>query len=170
MNIDKILIPAYLIVMVIANIIVKEIGPTGLWISSFLLIPFDFVIRSILHERWTGKNLFKRLSLLILAAGFLTYLINSSAQNIAIASFVAFMLAQAAASIFYQIHQSKKYFYKVNGSDFLAIIVDSIAFQFIAFGEPEIYIIAGQVIIKFIGGLMWYYIIFNLLNFKPNEK
>ena len=145
---------------VAANLLVKHIGPTGLWISSFTLIPFDFICRCYFHETWSGKKLIIRLFLLTIASSLVTILINFSALNIALGSALGFTAAQITAGIFYQLNINRSSFIKVNGSDFVAIVFDSIVFQYIAFSILDWKITLGQVVIKLIGGLIWYFIIF----------
>lgn len=158
----------YLLSFISANLLVKWVGAYGLWFSSFFLIPFDFVVRCILHERWRGLKLITNLFLLTLASGVITYLINSHAFNIAFASISGFTAAQITAGIFYQIVKAKNktYFIKVNGSDLVGIISDSLLFQFIAFGSIIPLVTIGQVLIKFAGGLVWYWILFHRIKIQ----
>lgn len=156
----KILLTVYLISFVCANLLVKHFGPPGLLFSSFFLIPFDFVARCVIHEKYKGKQLIVIISSLTLAASLVTVLINYEAMNIALASMAGFTAAQIAAGIFYQSNKSKNFFYKVNLSDLVAITFDSIIFQLVAFSIIDPRITLGQIVIKFAGGLLWYYIIF----------
>lgn len=161
--VSRIFVPIYLAAFVAANLLVKHYGPTGLWFSSFLLIPFDFVCRCIFHETWSGKRLVINLSALTLLSGLITFAINSAALNIALASFAGFAAAQVGAGIFYQRNKKASWFYKVNVSDLLAIVFDSIVFQLVAFSALDITVTGGQVVIKFLGGLLWYFILFRCL-------
>lgn len=162
----------FLLAFVAANLIVKHFGAPGLWLSSFLLIPFDFVCRCIIHEKLSGAKLFFTLLLLSIAAAVVTVLINWQATNIALGSVAGMCAAQLAAGFFYQATKSRSYFVKVNGSDLAAIIFDSIVFQAIAFNSIQPSITIGQIIVKFAGGLLWYYIIFKKLKYgeKINRK
>lgn len=160
----------YLIALVAANLIVKHFGPPGLWFSSALLIPFDFVCRAIFHETWKGKNLVINLLLLTIVSGIITFALNHEALNIAMASFSGIVAVQIFAGIFYQAFLKKSYFFKVNLSDIVAIIVDSIVFQLVAFGAVNFEVTGGQMLIKAIGGLFWFFIIFKLFKFNPNEQ
>jgi uncharacterized PurR-regulated membrane protein YhhQ (DUF165 family) len=163
-----VLIPLYLIAFISANLIVKHFGAYGLWFSSALLIPFDFVCRCIIHEKYKGARLIAILFALTVAAAGWTILINFDALNIALASCLGFAAAQVGAGIFYQSNKNKSWFFKVNISDLLAIIFDSIVFQYVAFWSIDPAVTAGQICIKFAGGLFWYYILFKKL--KINEK
>lgn len=157
----------YLLSFVGANLLVKHFGAYGLWFSSFLLIPFDFVCRCLLHEKWKGLKLIFNLLLLTAASGAITYLINRHAINIALGSLAGFSASQLGAGIFYQwLKQSKNWFFKVNISDLIAIVCDSLVFQYIAFDKLVIPVTIGQVAIKFAGGLMWYYILFKKIKIQ----
>lgn len=165
----KIVIALFLVSFVAANLIVKHFGAYGLWISSFTLIPLDFICRCLIHERYSGTRLVVLLFLLTAAAAVLTYLINADAKFIALASIAGFAAAQVGAGIFYQIHkENESWFFKVNISDLIAIIFDSIVFQLVAFSTVTWAVTGGQILIKFAGGLLWYYIIFKKL--KLHEK
>lgn len=156
----KIIIPMFLVAFVAANLIVKHFGIYGLWFSSFLLIPFDFIARCIIHERYRGTYLVLVLFALTMCAAAITIIINSNAVNIALASVCGFAAAQLMAGTFYQSAIKQTYFIKVNLSDLIAIVFDSIVFQVVAFSVFKIDVTAGQIVIKFIGGLFWYFIIF----------
>lgn len=150
----------YLGAIVAANLLVSYFGPWGLLISSTLLIPFDFVLRCRFHERWRGLALVFRLGVLVSLGAGLTYLCNQEAYLIALGSMCAFIAANIGAGLFYQATLERAYLVKVNGSDLVAILIDSVVFQLIAFGQFKWYIMLGQSTIKFIGGLFWYYVLF----------
>lgn len=156
----------YLTAFIIANFLVLYFGKYGLLLSSLFLIPFDFVMRCFFHETWKGKELILKLGFIVLSASVLTYLINYNSQNIAIGSAGGFISAQIFAGIFYQLFINKSFFLKVNGSDAVGILVDSIVFQLLAFGSLNIYIMLSQFILKIIGGLFWYWILFVKFNFQ----
>lgn len=158
----------YLTAFVLANLMVLWYGKYGLIFTALFLIPFDFVMRCLFHEKWKGKELILKLGGLIIVASVLTYFINSGSKNIAIASAVGFISAQIIAGIFYQLTIKKSYFIKVNGSDFFGIIVDSLLFQLIAFSIIDLNITISQTILKIIGGLFWYWLFF--VKLKLQEK
>lgn len=166
----NIFIVFYLIALVSANLIVKHFGAPGLWFSSALLIPFDFICRAIFHETWKGEKLVINLLLLTVVSGIVTFVINHKALDIALASFSGIVAVQVFAGIFYQMFMKKSYFFKVNLSDLIAIIVDSITFQLVAFNSVNFEVTGGQMLIKALGGLFWYYIIFKIFKFNPNER
>jgi uncharacterized PurR-regulated membrane protein YhhQ (DUF165 family) len=154
---------------------VMKWGAPGLILSSLFLIPFDYVMRCIFHETWKGRELIFKFGALILISSVATFLINFDTFWIAVASAVGFIAAQIAAGIFYQSFIKRSFFLKVNGSDFVAIVVDSIIFQLIAFGMMNWWVMSGQIILKIFGGLFWFWIIFTKLKLgekikKNNEK
>lgn len=110
------------------------------------------------------------LSLLLLTAlaSAITIIINHDAIPIAMASVAGFTAAQVVAGIAYQLLMQKAFFAKVNGTDLLAVIIDSIIFQIIAFGGLHWNIVGLQVALKSIGGLVWYIILFK--KYKIHEK
>jgi queuosine precursor transporter len=159
-------ISIYLIAFVLANLIVLYFGSIGLIFTALFLIPFDFVMRCIFHETWKGIELILKLGLIVIAASLITFVINRNAINIAIASSVGFILAQIFAGIFYQFFIKKSFFIKVNGSDAIGILIDSLAFQLIAFGIINYNILVGQFLLKLIGGLFWYWVIFKKIKLQ----
>lgn len=161
-------ISIYLLAFVLSNFIVLWFGANGLIFTALFLIPFDFVMRCLFHETWKGKELILKLGLLVLTASLLTFLINQNTLNIAIASAIGFISAQLFAGVFYQIFINKSYFVKVNGSDAVGILVDSIIFQLIAFSVVLPEITVSQFLLKIVGGLFWYWIIF--VKLKLQEK
>jgi uncharacterized PurR-regulated membrane protein YhhQ (DUF165 family) len=109
-----------------------------------------------------------KLGALVITASIITYLINADAQNIALGSAGGFISAQIAAGLFYQLVIKKSYFIKVNGSDAIGILIDSIVFQLLAFSVINYEITIIQFVLKLLGGLFWYWIIF--VKLKLQEK
>jgi hypothetical protein len=155
-----ILISAYWISIVVGNLLVSWLGPPGIIITSFIFIPFDFVIRCIIHERLKRYQLYFALLFLIGTGALMTYALNRHAEAIAKASVIAFSLAGLTGSLVYQLLIHKRGMIKINVSDASALIVDSIIFQTVAFDKISISIISLQIIVKVLGGLLWYYILF----------
>lgn len=158
----------YIIMFIVANFLVLKFGKIGIFIASSVFIPFDFVIRCYFQEKWNGRQLIFKMGGLILIASIISFLMNYQVKNIAIASFFSFLISQTMAAFIYQNLKQKSYLIKVNGSDFIAIITDSIIFQWIAFNIVLFEITATQVLIKTIGGIFWYFILFKYL--KIQEK
>ena len=161
-------ISLYLLAFILANFIVLHFGPVGLIFTALFLIPFDFVMRCMFHEQWKGLELILKLGLLVVVASIITYLINSASLNIALGSMTGFISAQIVAGIFYQMFIKKSYFIKVNGSDAVGILMDSVVFQLVAFSFVDLDITVGQFVLKIIGGFFWYWMIFE--HWKLHEK
>lgn len=161
-------ISLYLLAFILANFLVIWFNQLGLIITALIIIPFDFVMRCSFHEDWKGAELIVKLGSLVIVASLITYLINSEYQNIALGSMLGFMSAQIVSGILYQLLIRRSYFIKVNGSDAIGILIDSIIFQLTAFSVivPEITI--SQFLLKIIGGMFWYWIIF--VKFKLQKK
>lgn len=161
-------ISLYLFAFVLSNFIVLWFGAQGLIFTALFLIPFDFVMRCMFHEQWKGVELIIKLGALVMVASLLTYLINAQSQNIALGSMFGFISAQIVAGIFYQLAISRSYLLKVNGSDLVGILFDSVVFQLVAFNFINLNITITQTILKFFGGLFWYWIIFE--KFKLQDR
>jgi uncharacterized PurR-regulated membrane protein YhhQ (DUF165 family) len=156
----------YILAIISANFIALYIGQKGLIITAFLLVPFDFTLRSYFHETWKNNKLLINLSILIITASGITYFLNQNTINIAIGSSVAFLLSNIFASIYYQININKSFFNKVNISDFVGIIIDSFIFQLIAFNNISTSVMSAQILIKILGGLFWYWVIFKKIKLQ----
>lgn len=154
----------FLISIILGNLLVHELGRWGVLITSFVFIPFDFVIRCYIHELYTGKKLYVILFSIICLGALATYITNHDAKNIAIGSVSGFAIASLAGSLFYQLSLKQIPLIKVNGSDIIALIVDSIIFQLIAFGSIVWAVTSWQIAVKILGGLLWYYILINKFN------
>lgn len=162
----RLILPFYLFSFVCANLLVRQFGAYGLWFSSFFLIPFDFICRCIFHEKWKGSKLILNLFILTCISGLITYFINRNTVHIAIGSVFGFTAAQIGAGIYYQLNKKRSWFAKVNGSDLVAIMFDSIVFQFVVFGSINPLVTIGQIVIKFTGGLVWYWILFHRIKIQ----
>src|SRR5437870_6356702 len=96
-------IAMYLGAIVAANLLVVQFGPSVTILDAFLFIALDLTARDNLHEAWEHQGLVWKMSLLIAGGSLLSFLLNRDAGQIAIASFVAFMLANVADTISYQL-------------------------------------------------------------------
>ena len=159
-------ISIYLMAFILANYMVIWYGPTGLIFTALFLVPFDFVMRCVFHETMKGVKLFLFMAFLVTMASVVTYYINQESYNIAMGSVAGFSCAQLLAGIFYQIFIKKSYFIKVNGSDFVGIIVDSIVFQLVAFSTIDTTITISQIVMKVLGGLFWYWLFFKVIKIQ----
>ena len=145
--------------IVSANLVLYFLGPIP-WamVNGFIFIGLDFVVRDKLHEIWE-THLWKRMLGLIFTGSAISVLFNVGALQIAIASFIAFMVAGLVDAAIYHALKDKKWLIKSNASNAGGSIADSILFPTIAFGAfiPEI--ILGQIASKFLGGVVWSFVI-----------
>lgn len=142
---------------VAANLVVNLWGQPALIFTAWVLIPFDLVTRDILHDRWHGAALVRRMGLLILAGSLLTCVASWEAKQVALASFAAFAAAGTVnALVFHRLLRRTRYF-RMNASNLAAASVDSIVFPLVAFGVSgtSLSLCVAQAASKFIGGLLW---------------
>ncbi|MEA4903167.1 VUT family protein [Desulfitobacterium sp.] len=156
---------AYLAANVLSNLSVSYFGAISTPINAFLLIAFDLVSRDALHERWHHNNLKLKMLLLIGTGATLSYFLNRGAGQIAIASFVAFLLTGLTDTLVYQMLRNQPKLIKVNGSNIVSAAVDSIAFPTIAFGSFIPWVIIAQFSAKIFGGYIW-----SLILFRGNKR
>jgi len=145
----------YLVAIVLANITTAIFGASWSIVNAFLFIGLDLTCRDKLHEHWKNDNLFWNMLILILSGSLMSYLLNSSAGIIAIASFTAFLLANIVDVFIYQKLINKSKLIKINGSNVGSAIVDSLVFPTIAFGGILWTITLGQFLAKVLGGYIW---------------
>jgi uncharacterized PurR-regulated membrane protein YhhQ (DUF165 family) len=144
----------YLISIVLANLSVAYFGPTASIVNAFLFIGLDITARDTLHDMW-HENLKRNMAILIISGSVLSLLLESKVLPIAIASCVAFFLANVVDTAVYSALHNRNRFQRVNGSNLAASLVDSTVFPILAFGGIFIPIMAGQFIAKVLGGYMW---------------
>ncbi len=150
------LIMLYLAAIVAANLIITNLGSQVSIITAFFFIGLDLTARDSLHEKWRGRRLWWKMALLIATGSILSYVLNSNAAPIALASFVAFAVAGVADTLTYLILGDKARMIRVNGSNIVSAAVDSFIFPVLAFGWPPLWgIVAGQFIAKIAGGFIW---------------
>lgn len=141
----------YISAICAANFSVHLFGPIATPFNAFLLIGLDFVIRDKLHERIGVR----KIMLLIIIAGAISYAINPATDMIAIASVSAFALAALTDATVYQSLIRKPWLVKSNGSNVASSAVDSVVFPLIAFGAFIPWVVAGQFVAKVFGGAVW---------------
>ncbi len=145
----------YLLAIVVSNIVVAMWGQAALIFTSLILIPFDFVARDILHERWQGKSLLKNIVLLGLAGSLITIILNTDAVWIALASVTAMCMALTVNTILYKLLYKVPRFKRMAVSNTITACVDSVVFPLIAFGGLSITLSIIQIISKSLGSLAW---------------
>lgn len=155
------LIAVYISAMVTANLLVWWLGPWFSPINAFLLIGLDLTLRDVMHDRLTKWELLA----VVLSGGLLTYLLNPSAANIAVASATAFTVSAFADWLAYSLLRKHSWNVRANGSNAVGAAVDSVIFPVMAFGSWLPHIIALQFLAKVTGGAIWAWLI--SLKFKP---
>lgn len=140
----------YAVAMTCANLSIAAFGPWVSPINAFFLIGLDLALRDWLHVRlrvW-------QMGALIAATGLLTYILNPSAQHIAIASAVSFALAALADWLTFTKLQGS-WLRRSMGSNVVGAAVDSLIFPTLAFGALMPSIVLMQFAAKVAGGAMW---------------
>jgi uncharacterized PurR-regulated membrane protein YhhQ (DUF165 family) len=153
-----ILVGLYLAAIIIANITVALFGPSVVVINAFLFIGLDLTTRDRLHEHWQTGRAWK-MGLLIAAGSLISWLLNRAVAPIALASCVAFGLSAIADTIVYTWLHDRPVLQRINGSNAVSALIDSIVFPTLAFSMFLPWIIAGQFFAKFLGGAAWGFIL-----------
>lgn len=146
---------AYLAAIVLANLSVAAWGPPVVILNAFLFIGLDLTARDILHDRWNQKGLAWKMGLLIGAGGALSWVLNSDAGTIAVASTVAFAVAATVDATVYHLLRDRPYLLRVNASNVPGAAADSLVFPWLAFGGFLPLIVVGQFAAKVAGGFVW---------------
>jgi uncharacterized PurR-regulated membrane protein YhhQ (DUF165 family) len=140
----------YALAMTIANLSIAEFGPKVSPINAFFLIGLDLALRDWLQVKLKTRDM----GLLILASGGITYLLNPSAEMIAIASAIAFTVAAVVDwAVFTKVTGS--WLKRANTSNVAGAAVDSLLFPTIAFGSLMPHIVLMQFLAKVAGGYVW---------------
>jgi len=100
---NSVLVAAYLVSVVAANLAIAAFGPRATALVAFLLIGLDLTSRDALHEAWRSRSLLPKMALLILAGSLISWLINRDAAAVAFASFAAFAAAGAVDALSYHL-------------------------------------------------------------------
>ena len=149
------IVALYLAAIVAANLSVAAFGPSVVVVNAFLLIGLDLSARDRLHDAWSGRGLGPKMALLVAAGGFLSWLLNRDAAQIALASTVAFTAAATVDTLAYAAMHRWPRLARVNGSNVLSAAVDSLVFPTLAFGALLWPIVLGQLAAKVAGGFLW---------------
>lgn len=149
---------SYTIAMTIANLLVVAFGPAITPINAFVLIGLDLALRDWLHIKLSAKKMFG----LIVATGAITYALNPTAGQIAIASAVSFTAAAFIDWGVFQKLSKQSWIVRSNASNIAGAAVDSLIFPTIAFGVLMPYIVIMQFIAKVTGGAIWSFAIARL--------
>ena len=141
--------------IVLANLMVADLGPRVVIINAFLFIGLDLTARDHLHDTWKGNRLLPKMAVLIAAGSLLSWLLNRDAGRIALASFVAFAAAATVDAIVYHFLGKYPRWLRINGSNIPSAAVDSLLFPTLAFGVFLWPIVLGQFLAKVLGGFVW---------------
>ena len=130
----------WLAAIVAANLSIGHFGPSSSIINAFLLVGLTLTTRDILGLK---------MGALISTGGVISYLTQPAVGSIALASVIAFAVAETVDSIIF--HKTRS----INKSNVASAAVDSIIFPVIAFGGFPVAIILGQWVAKVAGGAIW---------------
>ena len=92
---------------------------------------------------------------LIIISGGISYLTNPLTGRIVIASVIAFAVSMILDTVVYQLLFKKRKIIKINGSNIISAVADSIIFPTIAFGGFSLWLTIGQFLAKVFGGFIW---------------
>lgn len=144
----------FLAAIAIANIAVHRYGQVALVFTAAILMPMDFLARDILHHRWEQSgSVVMPMSLLIAIGALLTIALNPTALYVAIASALAFTVSAAGNTAVYAATKGRNRFVRMNASNGVAAVVDSVVFPLMAFGSLDPGLSIAQAVIKSAGGL-----------------
>lgn len=145
----------YLFAIVLANLSSAAFGPGASVVNAFLFIGLDLTARDRLHEQWKHKHLARNMAMLIAAGSVLSFIVDAAALPIAIASLLAFSAANVADTLVYHLLGKFHPVVKVNGSNAVSALADSLIFPTVAFGGFLPLITLGQWVAKVAGGFVW---------------
>lgn len=158
---EGLLVALYLTAIVAANLSSAHFGPSASIYNAFGLIGLNLTTRDRLHDLW-GRNRFRNMALLILAGSGVSYAASKLlgagppevVAKIALASCVAFAVAETNDALFYHLLRKRPWLERSNVSNVIGAALDSVVFVSIAFGWlwP---IIFGQFCAKVAGGFLW---------------
>lgn len=151
------LIFGYLLAAGLANLLVKSLGAFGPAVSiltAFLLIGLNITTRDVLHRLWEGKDLWFRMSMLILLGAAISYI--AGAGSVALASMIAFAASEFIDALVFTLLARWGQILRMNGSNAASAAVDSVLFPLFAFPPPlSLPIVLGQAVAKIGGGFVW---------------
>lgn len=148
-------ISLYLTAIVLANLATATWGPAASIINAFLFIGLDLTSRDHLHDAWRGRGLVWKMGALIATGSALSYLLNRDAGPIALASCVSFAAAASLDALVYHVLWGRARLLRINGSNVLSALADSLVFPTIAFGGFLPLVTLGQWLAKVVGGFVW---------------
>lgn len=158
---SAVLVTLYLAAIVAANLSSTHFGPEASIYNAFFLIGLILTTRDKLHDLW-GRNRFRNMALLIAGGSALSYVAALTigagppdiVARIALASCAAFVVAESADTVLYQLIRKRPWLERANTSNLLGAALDSAVFVSIAFGWTW-EIIFAQLCAKVAGGFVW---------------
>lgn len=149
----------YLVFVATANVIIGMYGKTAtIWVALIFIGPV-FTLRDAIHENSPPGTVTRRIFLLILGGGMLSWLLTPAAGRVAFASMLAFLLSESIDALVYIAAHRYSWTVKSNVSNSVGALVDSLVFPLVAFGAFLPGIIAGQLAAKVVGGFIWVLVI-----------
>lgn len=161
-------IACYLVAIIIANALVTAYGQVALPFTSFALIPFDLIARDLLQDRWQGKQLRLRMTIVIAGGALLSVLTGTGSIRVNLASFTAFVVAGTIDALTYQWMIRYGRIFRINAATLTAAVTDSIIFVLIAFDHAVWRLILFQVFMKVAGGFCWSLLLYRF--FRPQPR
>lgn len=161
----------YLFAIVIANLDIvwfqeifgytNEVRTVVTVLNALVFIAFDLSSRDRLHEAWHEDKLVLKMSLLIATGSLISWMLNSGAAMIALASMISFGVSAVVDTVVYGLllKMGVKKLWRMNGSNLFSSATDSFLFPTIAFGGFSWMITIGNFLAKVIGGVVWAYIL-----------
>lgn len=153
------LVAMYLGAIVAANLLVARFGAVAVIPNALILVALDLTARDALHDAWRGDRL--RMAALIAAGSALSYVLNSAAGVVALASFLAFAASGATDALTYHLLRDHPRLTRMNASNVVSGLVDSVMFLSLlaSFGglpwSAVPLLVLGQWTAKTIGGALW---------------
>jgi uncharacterized membrane protein len=145
----------YLAAIVAANLLVTRFGARAVYLVAFALIGLDLTLRDRLHEAWRRERLVAKMGVLIASGSAISWLLNRGSARVALASCLAFAAAATADAVTFHLLGSRQYLVRVNGSNVLGALADSVVFPTLAFGSFALAVTGGQFLSKVAGGFLW---------------
>lgn len=164
------LVCAYLLAIVLANLLATAFGPWATPFIAFVLIGFDLTVRDFIHEKWRGRFLLSRLTVLIVLGALLSFAFNPGSQQVAWASALAFGCAAIVDTALYLSVRRYGQPLAVMVSNFFSAITDTIIFLWVAFGVFSPWLLLLHIVAKSGGATVWYNILKKSVKGASNEQ
>lgn len=147
---------AYLLCIVLANVLVASLGWVGMVVASVLLLPFDMTLKDHLQERWHGRSLLPRMATLIFVGSVASAVIAPSTATVATGSFVAFACGSFVDTLVFEFGRDRmSRQHRSIASNVACAVVDTVVFQLIVFSVVTPEMVVAQIVMKAFGGVVW---------------